>query len=197
MSFHTDAPLVHRSLHASNRQAREVARLVLDGDLDVAPAYQRPSVWRTAQRIGLVKSWLTGVPVPAVMINDRGTMSWRRANGSSPVDNGGPSYVVVDGRQRIETAVAWFSGDLAVPASWFKRDAVVETIAKPDGRYVTFHGLTQVEQRLMTNRAMLPVIEANATTVAEEADLFLLINGAGTPQTAEDMDRAASYATEM
>lgn len=197
MTFQTDAPLVHRSLSASNRQAREVAHLAFSGDLDVAPAYQRPSVWTEAQQIGLIRSWMLGVPIPSVTINDRGSDAWRQANGTSPVDTGDASYVAVDGKQRIETAVAWFHGDLAVPASWFAPEAVESTVETTDGLYVTYAGLNLVAQRRFANRAMLPVIEANALSVAEEADLYLLVNGAGTPQSQDDMDNAASYATEM
>jgi hypothetical protein len=197
MTLQTDAPLVHRSLHASNRQAREVARMVSDGLLDVAPAYQRPSVWTRTQQINLVRSWLLGIPVPAIMINDRGTEAWRRANGSSPLDSGEACYAAVDGRQRLEAAAAWFSGALAVPASWFD-PAVVETVTETDdGPYVTFTGLTLVGQRLMSNRAMLPAIEANANTVAEEADLYMLVNTGGTHQTEADLDHAAAYGTSL
>ena len=197
MTLQTDAPLVHRSLHASNRGAREIARLAFEGDLDLNAPYQRPSVWTKTQQINLVRSWASGVPIPAIMVNDRGTDAWARANGSSPLDTGDACYVAVDGKQRVETAVAWFFGDLAVPASWFDPDAVEETVETDDGPYVTYKGLTLVAQRHFSNRAMLPTIEANASSVAEEADLYLLVNAAGTAQTETDLANAASYGTEM
>lgn len=197
MTFQTSAPLTHQSLQASNRRADDVARMVLAGDLDLNAPYQRPSVWTRAQRLGLIRSWCLGVPVPAVMVNDRGTHAWRVANGSSPVDDGEPTYVVVDGKQRIETAYAWFHGDLAVPASWFETEDVEETVQTDDGPYVRYSGLSAVRQRLMSNRATLPVIETSVVSMAEEADLFVLINGSGTPQTEDDMANAAQYASEM
>lgn len=197
MTFQTTAPLVHRSLAASNRQAREIARMARDGDLDLTPPYQRGSVWNPAQRIGLIRSWCLGIPVPAIMLNDRGTDSWRRHTGSSPLDTGEATYVAVDGKQRVECAVAWFFGDLAVPASWFPADAVEATVDTEDGPYVTYAGLTLVAQRHFANRAMLPAIEANVDTLAAEADLYLLVNGAGTAQTDADLLNAALYATEM
>lgn len=197
MTFQTDAPLVHRSLQASNRHAREVARLVTDGLLDAAPAYQRPSVWTRIQQVNLVRSWLLGIPVPAIMLNDRGSDAWRRTNGTSPLDTGEPGYVAVDGRQRVEAAVAWFTGDLAVPASWFDPEHVEATVDTKDGAYVTYTGLTVVGQRLMSNRAMLPVIEANAISEAEEADLYLLVNTGGTAQSQDDLDHAATFTSDM
>lgn len=198
MTFQTDAPLVHRSLHASNRGAREIARQAFEGDLDLNAPYQRPSVWTPDQQINLVKSWCLGIPVPAIMINDRGTSAWKDANGGrSPLDHGEAYYAAVDGKQRISTAVAWFFGDLAVPASWFPTEAIETTVATDDGPYVTFAGLSVVAQRHFTNRAMLPAIEANASTVAEEADLYLLVNTGGTAQTQHDLDHASAYASEM
>lgn len=198
MTFQTDAPLTHRSLHASNRSAREVARLAVEGEIDLNAPYQRPSVWTVTQRMLLVKSWCLGIPVPAIYLNDRGTHAWKVANGGrSPLDHGEAYYVVVDGKQRLESAVAWFFGDLAVPASWFAADAIETTIDTDDGAYVTYDGLTVVAQRHFTNRAMLPTIEANATTVAEEADLFMLVNTGGTEQTQADLDNAAAYGTSL
>lgn len=198
MTFQTDAPLVHRSLHASNRGAREIARSAFEGDLDLTAPYQRPSVWTVEQRMLLVKSWCLGIPVPAIMINDRGTDAWKRANGGrSPLDHGEAYYVAVDGKQRVEAAVDWFFGDLAVPASWFPAEAVETTVDTADGPYVTYSGLTVVAQRHFVNRAMLPTIEANATTVAEEADLYLLVNTGGTQQTQDDLDNAAIHGTSI
>jgi hypothetical protein len=193
-SRQTDAPIKHRSMHASNRQAREVARLATGGEMDLNPPYQRPSVWTEDQRINLVRSWLSGVPVPAVIINTRGgNPAWEI--GPQREVPGGHYYAVVDGKQRIETAVAWFDGDLAVPASWFDPAEIETTVETEDGPYVTFTGLTAVGQRFMHNRSMLPVIEAGAGSIEEEADLFLLVNTGGTAQSEEHLANAASYAS--
>lgn len=165
-----------------------------NGDMDVAPAYQRGSVWTWDQRVSLVRSWLSGIPVPAVTINDRLNGVWPTTAQGLPVD--GFCYAVVDGRQRIETAQGWFDGSLPVPASWFAADAVVETVDTPDGPYVTYRGLTEVEQRHVANRAFLPMVEARLGSLAEEASLYLVLNGGGTPQTDADMANAASVAAQ-
>lgn len=190
----TEAPIRHRNMHATSRMAREVARLVTDGDMTLDAPYQRPSVWTRDQQIGLVKSWCSGVPVPAVIINTRGgNPAWE--SGAERSLPGGHYYAAVDGKQRIETAVAWFSGDLAVPASWFEAGQVAHTVETDDGPYVTYTGLTLPGQRLMSNHAMLPVIEAAANSIEEEADLYLLVNTGGTTQTEDDLANAASYAS--
>lgn len=197
MTRQTAAPLDSLSLGTTNRQARELARLAHGGEMDVAPPYQRAPVWSLDQRIALVKSWMQGIPVPGIMINDRGGYAWRRANGESPLDTGVGIYAVVDGRQRVETAIAWFYGDLAVPASWFPADEVETTVETDDGPYVTFSGLTARGQMFTSTKFMLPMTEAKLATITDEADLYLLVNGGGTPQTEADLDRAASFSSEM
>lgn len=192
MTFQTTSPLTHQSLQASSRQAREVARMI-DEQGDLAPSYQRASVWGPAQRMGLIRSWMVGVPVPAVVINDRYESGWPQGPDGFPI--GGHGCAVVDGKQRIETARAWFTGVLQVPASWFPTDDVLVTTDTDDGPYVSYLGLSDTARRLFANRALLPVIEAHLPTIEAEAELYLLLNGAGTPQTDADLANAAHIAS--
>src|SRR5262245_25385378 len=113
MTRQTSAPLKHTSLQASNRSAREIAGSMVEaGWLDLNAPYQRASVWSEDQRIALVRSWLLGLPVPAVLFNSRATTAWTAENGTDVMETGQGLYGVVDGKQRIETAIAWFNGDL-------------------------------------------------------------------------------------
>lgn len=166
MKRQSSKPIEAYSLQASARSAREIVRIFTDPDSDLSPDYQRGSVWTEDQRISLVRSWLMGVPVPAI----------------------------IDGKQRIETAIAWFGGNLAVPASWFPADAIERTEDTNDGTYVRYTGLSRVEQRHQSRRLQLPTVEAQVSTIEEGAALYLLVNGGGTPQTPESMGNAARVA---
>jgi hypothetical protein len=146
--------------------------------------YQRPSVWTIAQRQNLVRSWLSGIPVPAVIVNNRWDGPWGPDRG----------YAVVDGKQRLETAVAWFEGELAVPASWFQPADYTETTATGDGPYVTYNQLSDARRRLLSNRAQLPMLEAHLDSLRAEAELYDLVNTGGTNQRDEDIDRARAVA---
>jgi len=187
----TFSPLVHRSLQESARSAREVARIFSSEDGDLNPEYQRGSVWTEDQRIALVRSWLMGLPIPAVVVNDRIFGSW-------PKDRRGPlggyAYSAIDGKQRIETAIAWFAGELAVPASWFPADVVETTEDTEDGPYVRHTGLAASEQRHQGMMFKLPLVEAQVGTLQEEAEIFVLLNGAGTPQTEANIAVAQAVA---
>lgn len=193
MTRQTGTPIEAYSLQASARSAREIARIFTEDGGDLSPEYQRGSVWTEDQRIALVRSWLMGVPIPAVIINDRIFGSWPDG-GPNGTPAGGFTYAAIDGKQRIETAVAWFAGDLAVPASWFPADEVEQTEDTNDGPYVRYTGLTKPGQRYCANRFQLPTVEAKVATIEEEASLYLLVNGEGTPQTTESMNNAARVA---
>ena len=197
MTFQTTAPLTHQSLHASNRQAREVVRHAQDWGIDLNPPYQRGSVWTLEQRINLVRSWLLGIPIPAIMVNDRTHQAWIDNNGSTHLDNSGAEWAIIDGKQRLETGIAWWESTFAVPASWFPAEHVERTEDTSDGPYVRYSGLSVIGQRIFTNRAMLPVIEAKVATISAEADLYLLVNMGGTAQTDDDLLNASLHSSEM
>lgn len=195
MTRQTATPLVHLGLSASDRQVRELARSFRETfGLDLQPPYQRGRVWSEDQKVALIRSWLTGTPTGVVILNDRTTTEWVDANGYDPVERGEAMYACIDGQQRISTAIDWFNDQLAVPASWFDTEDVTTTEDTVDGPYVRWSGLTLPRQRHFANRAQLAVAVARVATVQDEAAIYLLVNGGGTPQTDSDMNNAAKIA---
>lgn len=194
MTRQTPAPLIHLSLSAGDRQVRELARSFRETfGLDLQPPYQRGRVWSDDQKVALIRSWLTGTPTGVVIFNDRATTEWQEANGYDPTERGEPIYACIDGQQRISAAIDWFEDQLAVPASWFDADDVTVTEDTADGPYVRWSGLTLPRQRHFANRALLTVAAARVATIQEEAAIYLLVNGGGTPQTDADMGNAARF----
>lgn len=187
MTRQTEKPLREYHMVVLSGVAYEIVNsmrpmLVLD------PPYQRGAVWTEDQRIALVKSWLMGTPIQAVMMNDRRRQMW---TDEAP---GLEHIAVIDGKQRIQTAMAWFDGELKVPASWFEAEWIQGTVDTDDGPYVTFDLLTPMGQRSAKFTWKLPRIEVDLATVREEAAMYLLVNGGGTAQTPEDMANAAEVA---
>lgn len=189
----TSAPLRHLTMTTYQRRARGVVDQVREGWLDLDPPYQRGQVWSLAQQQGLVRSWLSGIAIPSLILNDRLSAGYRDPAGT-PVDASAAIYGVIDGKQRISTAVAWYDDEFAVPASWFDPDHIATTEATDDGPYLRYSGLTRTGQSLFDSRAMLPTCETQVPTLPEEAEIYLLINGAGTPQTSQDLENAADVA---
>ncbi|WP_329390228.1 DUF262 domain-containing protein [Streptomyces sp. NBC_01716] len=195
MTRQTVAPLVHLGLSASDRQVRELARSFTETfGLDLQPPYQRGRVWSEDQKMALIRSWLTGTPTGVVIFNDRTTTEWADTNGYDPTERGEAMYACIDGQQRISTAIDWFGDEFAVPASWFNADDITATGDTDDGPYVRWSGLTLRRQRHFANRAQLAVAEARVATIRDEAAIYLLVNGGGTPQTDADMGNAAQIA---
>ncbi|WP_306317238.1 MULTISPECIES: DUF262 domain-containing protein [unclassified Streptomyces] len=197
MTRQTSAPLEHLSLNTADRQAREIVRSFSESfGLDLNPPYQRGQVWTEDQQIALVRSWLTGTPTGVVIFNDRSTPEWKAANGYDPSERDEPIYACIDGQQRISAARAWFGDELAVPASWFEPQHVTQTVDTHDGPYVRWGGLSLVRQRQFANRAHLAIATARVATVQEEAAIYVLVNGGGTPQSDADMENAARIAED-
>lgn len=194
-SWHTDAPIERMSLGAENRLVSELVRQVRERQVTLDAPYQRGSVWTEDQKIGLVKSMLQGVPVPAIIINDRGSWQWADANGGFPsVDE--PWQAVIDGKQRLEAMTDFFDSQFAVPASWFDAEDVTKSMPAADGtQWVTYKHLSKITQSRCENRFNLPVARAQAASVEAEAEMYLLVNGAGTAQSDADLDNAARVAS--
>lgn len=193
MTEQTTQPLKNQRLQASNRQAMELVNLMREGSIWPDAPYQRGLVWTERDRRNLIRSWLLGLPIPAIVLNNRMTPKWEQANGLYD-----PRYAVIDGKQRLTAAACWFGGTVAIPASWLPADHIEQTFETDDndGPYVTYKDLTPAAQRYMRMDFLIPVVEAAVATEAEEAEIYRLLNTAGVPQTAEDLTRAATIAQE-
>lgn len=197
MTRQTNSPLFHRNMEVSTRSVREMWSMVKIGEIDMSPPYQRGDVWTLDQRISLIRSWLEGNPTGSVVLSNRDQAEWRRCSGDVDL-KGEPFLALVDGKQRVTTAAQWLGGDLSVPASWFDPSWVETTEGTTDGPYVRFPDLTAKGQRLFKSRAMFSVFEyKGASCVQDEADLYLLLNGGGTPQSVEDMSQAQKISKGM
>lgn len=191
MTRQTSQPIDRLSLTATNRMVRELVRMWQDGTLDLNPPYQRGEAWTEDQQVALIRSFLMGVPIPALVMNER---TWAFKHGGEE-----PLYAMIDGQQRIKAAARWFDGDLAVPASWFPAEDVLATVDTPDGAYVTYNDLCKPARSHFAFSSTIPVAEGRlgtdkASSERMEAEVYLLVNGAGTPQTDEDLANAADVA---
>jgi uncharacterized protein DUF262 len=188
MTFQTGEPVREISMGISGRAWGDLIHQVETGNISYDIPYQRGDVWTSAQRIMLIYSILSGTPVPALILNDRPHSMWFGPDGEQL-----PIYAVIDGKQRITTVQMFMAGELAVPASWFPAERIIATEDTEDGPYVRYPGLSRVAQRFFENKPV-PTAEAHVKTVAEEAAIYLRVNGSGTPQDDADLDRAGRIA---
>lgn len=155
---------------------------------DFDPPYQRGSVWSTDQRRALMKSMLQGIPVPAIVTNDRFRLEFEGY--SSNFDAKKPMYAIVDGKQRMEAVRAWVDDELDIPASWLEADQIESTHDTHDGPYVSRSELSVIGDRVVRQCMLIQVAEGKLNSIREEAALFRLLNGDGIAQSEADMARA-------
>lgn len=143
------------------QQWRDEGALLLD-----AP-YQRGHVWGPTRRVNLIRSLLMGIPIAALVINDRHTAGW-----AADVN-----MAVIDGKQRITTILMFLDDKLAVPGDWVDvPDTAVVYSQFPRGRQLDFR------------RSTLAVAHATMPDVDSERLVFELINFGGVPQGVSDGD---------
>lgn len=181
-------PITHLSLVPTNRLAENMYHQIRRGSILLDPPYQRDSVWTADQRLDLMFSFLSGYPIGSIILNDRMRGAWGR--------DFTVAYAVIDGRQRLETVVAWFDGQLAIPASWLDERDIVTTRDLGDGPYVAVTDLTDNGARRVETRMSVPVVTAQVDTLAAEAEIYRLVNTGGTAHTAADLVRAEKIEKE-
>lgn len=188
MTFQTSAPVRDMRMNITARAWGDVVHQVQKGTTTYDLPYQRGAVWTTEQRMLLIYSILSGTPIPALVVNDRPSSMWFGPDGEQR-----PIYAVIDGQQRVTTVRMFMEGALLVPATWFEVEDVISREYTDDGPYVRYHDLSRRAQRFFENRPVA-VAEARLGSVRDEAEVYLRVNGSGTPQTDEDMKRAATVA---
>lgn len=192
-------PLQHSPSETSVRLVHELLDDSTEGPLDAsvgAPygAYRRSDVWDFDQQQLLVQSWLLGVPVPGIVVNDRRSADWQVNWGARPA---APPRGVVDGVQRLSAGWAWLQGNLGVPCDWFDASEVARTRELYDGTpVVTLTGLTAAAQERVRALLLLPVTTVRLPSLAAEAEMSVVLNelGAGVPLGGADLQRALDVA---
>lgn len=144
--------------------------------------YQRGNVWDETRKRNLIKSLLIGLPIGAIILNDRGFQ-----------EGGGPDLAVIDGKQRIEALRAFTASEFPIPAAWL-RPTRIETTTPMDYEGDTidgirYNGTDDIFRRNFDNLAITGM-EARLPNEAAEAETFLLINAGGIAQTEETLQRA-------
>lgn len=182
------APLVNRNMQPTARNFRDLINFWRDGQIDMTPPYQRGDVWTVEQRVALIKSLLLGVPIAALVLNLRDNHAWR-ANEGVPAHG----YAVIDGKQRMTTVRMFFDGDLAVPIDWFDPDWIKPTVRGVVSE-VCWGDFEIHARRYMGQGFIVPVAEAKLGSLAEEAEVYGLINSAGTAHTSAELARAKAIA---
>lgn len=153
-----------------------------DPRFDMDQPYQRGAVWGVKRKRNLIKSILMGIPVPAIMINDRFSAGFSHPGYSKDRNL---MYAIVDGKQRVSAIQAFVANQFWVPRDWFYDEPIEGGLARDQ---VTFWGdLEPRHQRGFRNNP-IPVAEGQFQTLQQEQELFDLVNFGGLAQGEVDDD---------
>lgn len=152
---------------------------------DMEQPYQRGLVWGERRKQNLIKSILMGIPIPAIVINDRFGAGFTHP-GYNKDRNW--KYAIVDGKQRVSTIQGFVGNEFWVPREWFEDEPVPNGLARD--QIVYYDDLTLPQRRGFRN-IPIPVAEGQFATLDQERELFDLVNFGGLAQGERDDDVAA------
>jgi len=147
---------------------REVADQIREGDIDLAPDFQRDFIWKQRQRTRLVESILLGIPLPAFYFN-------QEADGR---------YQVVDGVQRLSTIKMFMDGGHVL-----RSDDLEYLSDLADKAFGTLDPATM--RRFRSTTLVVHVIEPQ-TPDEVKYDIFSRVNTLGSPLSAQEIRHAMS-----
>lgn len=156
-----ESELQRLQLQTTNRPVDLIRHWRNEGFLNLNPIYQRGDVWGAIRQRNLIRSILSGVPIPSIIINIR---EW------------GDDYsiAVIDGKQRITAILRFVDSDLLVPGGWFGASGSI-----------VFDDLSLSSQRRFRHQT-IGVSEGSLECVDAEREVFELVNYGGVPQGQSD-----------
>lgn len=161
------------------KTVQDLVDLYRQGRLNLSPAFQRGSVWTLSDRRLLVNSLFDNIPIPTVYL-------YRQVG-----PGGLPIYDVIDGKQRIESLLAFMSlGPVHKKSDplWVRR-----TFSENDDMdwWLWKHLSDTQKHAYLTTQ--IPTIEVDGE-LSEIIELFVRINATGKKLTAQER-RHAHYFT--
>jgi Protein of unknown function DUF262 len=149
-----------------------------DGTLDLRPPFQRYAVWRSVTKSSFIDSMLRGYPIPALFIQDRtDPTSFHR------------KLVVIDGQQRLRTAIAFVDPNALGDAD--QRDHfTVSKLHDPERAGKPFLELSKDDrERILSTRFGVNIVGASVSN-AELLEIFRRMNAYGARLNAQELRNA-------
>lgn len=151
-----------------NFTIREIYSQIDEGELDLAPDFQRSFVWSKRQQTRLIESILLGIPLPAFYFNQ---------------DSSG-AHQVIDGVQRLTTVSKFMSGRLSL------NEADLEYLTSLAGQ--EFKTLDPVVRRRFSGTQIVAHVIEPQTPDEVKYDIFNRVNTGGSPLTAQEIRHCMS-----
>ncbi len=160
------------------RTINEISLMFRNGQVNLAPGFQRKSVWNLADRRRLVQSIVSNYPLPSIFLyrrNQRGRLV----------------YDVIDGKQRLETVFMF------TRQGRFKRQAFDVRLGLGDEGGMGWYDWRDIRRRHRSIRHAVDSYKIQTVEVtgklSDIIDLFVRINSTGKPLTSGEKRHARFY----
>ena len=154
-------------IHTKHYSLHQVVEMIAEGDIDLAPDFQRQYVWKSWQRSGLIESLLLGIPLPSFYFNEDSTGQLQ----------------VVDGVQRLTTIYRY------VTDKTFKLGKVTY-LHELEG--LGFDDLAPLFRRRLNSAQFVAHVIDPQTPYRVKFDIFRRINTGGSPLSAQEIRHCMS-----
>ena len=153
-------------IHTKHYSLRQLVDMIEEGDIDLAPDFQRHYVWKDWQRWGLIESLLLGIPLPSFYFNEDGTGQLQ----------------VVDGVQRLTTIFRYVK----------KRFKLGDVTYLHELKGHSFEDLGPLFRRRLTSAQFVAHVIDPQTPYRVKFDIFRRINTGGSPLSAQEIRHCMS-----
>ena len=156
---------------------RQLVDMIADGDVDLAPDFQRHYVWKDRQQYSLIESLLLGIPLPSFYFNE---------------DTSG-RLQVVDGVQRLTTIARYVTSEFKLRSMTYLHDL------KGQG----FNDLAAMFRRRLNGAQFVAHVIDPQTPYRVKFEIFRRINTGGSPLSAQEIrhcmsgDRSRKFLREL
>lgn len=160
------------------KTVQDLVNLYKNKQLDLAPGFQRDSVWNNSDRVKLMDSIVRNYPLPAIFL-------YRRH------DNGNIIYSVIDGKQRIESIFMFMGiirGNRYGAKLQFSEDEEADS-----------YNWTDIKKRGLQHHITgykIRAIEVDGE-IGDIIDLFVRINSTGKALTRAEQRHAKYYSSHF
>ena len=156
-------------IHTKHYSLRQLVDMTADGDIDLAPDFQRHYVWKPRQRWSLIESLLLGIPLPSFYFNE----------------NTSGLLQVVDGVQRLTTIFQY------VTKKSFKLGPVTY-LHDLEGQ--GFDDLAAMFRRRLNSAQFVAHVIDPQTPYRVKFEIFRRLNTGGSPLSAQEIRHCMSGA---
>lgn len=155
---------------------RHIVDMISDAELDLAPDFQRSTIWKSPQKSRLVESILLRIPLPAFYFNEMGDGSMQ----------------VVDGVQRLSAVYEFARGPLPQAPKDTSRLLLegMQYLAGLEDK--GYKDLSPILRRRFDNTQIFANIIDPQTPDAVKFDIFRRINTGGSPLNSQEIRHCIS-----